>query len=252
MSGPETGATAVDAGLRGGICIVLGAQGTLGSALVRAFTQAGAQVMGADIHGSADIAACDVTDEESVTALFDHARSNGEIRHVVHAVGIASVSPVRDADISAIRALLEVNLVSSFITAKIAARTLRPGGSLTFIASHAALYGSARWAAYGASKAGVVYLAQALAQEIGADGPRVNCVSPGSVESPMMDAVLTHAAAERGAELSVVRSDAEQASPLGRFATAEEIAGVCVFLASDAAGYITGANIVVNGGERPG
>jgi NAD(P)-dependent dehydrogenase (short-subunit alcohol dehydrogenase family) len=162
------------------------------------------------------------------------------------------VSAVSEADLADVRRLLEVNLVSCFVTAKQAVGRLTAGHSLTFIASHAALYGSARWAAYSASKAGVVSLTQALAQETGRLGPRVNCVSPGSVESPMMDVVLARAATERQLPVEQIRMEAELASPLARFATPQEVAGVCVFLASPAAGYITGANIVINGGERPG
>jgi 2-keto-3-deoxy-L-fuconate dehydrogenase len=235
-----------------GICVILGAGGTLGGALVRAFTGAGAEVIGADMRATGDVVACDVTSEADVQALFNRAQRRGEIRCVVHAAGRVSVSGVAEADLVAVRELLDVNLLSCFVTAKVAMNCLSSGSSLTFIASHAALHGAAGWAAYGASKAGVVNLTQALAQETGARGVRVNCVSPGSVESPMMDHVLAQAAARRGLRVALVKSEAEHASPLGRFATADEVAGVCVFLASPAAGYITGANVVVNGGERPG
>jgi NAD(P)-dependent dehydrogenase (short-subunit alcohol dehydrogenase family) len=236
----------------GGVCVILGAAGALGAALGRAFSEAGAEVVAADVRAPAGMIACDVTDESAVAALLDEASRRGEIRHVLHAAGLASVAEVADTDISALRTLLEVNLVSCFIVAKHAVRQLSAGHSLTFLASHAALYGSARWAAYSASKAGVVSLTQALAQETGPLGIRVNCVSPGSVESAMMDAVMANSAADRGLDVADVRREAEQASPLGRFATPAEIAGVCVFLASPAASYISGANIVVNGGERPG
>jgi NAD(P)-dependent dehydrogenase (short-subunit alcohol dehydrogenase family) len=67
-----------------------------------------------------------------------------------------------------------------------------------------------------------------------------------------MDVVLARAATERQLPVEQIRMEAELASPLARFATPQEVAGVCVFLASPAAGYITGANIVINGGERPG
>lgn len=236
----------------GGICVVLGAGGTLGNAVTKAFTQAGAQVVGADLQESPGVIECDVTDEASVAAVFAYAAHRGEICHVVHAAGLAAVSAVSEADLGDVRRLLEVNLVSCFVTAKHAVGRLTAGHSLTFIASHAALYGSARWAAYSASKAGVVSLTQALAQETGRLGPRVNCVSPGSVESPMMDVALARVATERQLPVEEIRREAELASPLARFATPEEVAGVCVFLASPAAGYITGANIVINGGERPG
>ena len=252
MNGRPQPANSERSALLGGICLILGAGGALGTALRRAFGEAGAEVVAADVRASEGMIACDVTDESAVAALLDEASRRGQISHVLHAAGLASVATVADADIAELRTLLDVNLVSCFIVAKHAVRRLSAGHSLTFLASHASLYGSARWAAYSASKAGVVSLTQALAQETGPLGVRVNCVSPGSVESAMMDAVMAKAAAESGLAVADVRRQAEQASPLGRFATPDEIADVCVFLASPAASYITGANIVVNGGERPG
>ena len=232
---------------------MLGASGTLGKAVASAFRLTGRQVIGADLRGSADVIPCDFTDEMAVYRLFDHARNTGPVHHVVHAGGTCYVNSVADCDVAAVRALLEINVVSCFIVAKAAIQEPAPGGgSLTFIASHAALHGAAKWAAYGASKAAVVNLTEALAAEQGVHGWRVNAVSPGSVQSPMMDKVLAQIAAERNTESAVLRRQAEQESPLGRFATPQEIAEVCLFLASPAAAYITGTNIIVNGGERPG
>jgi len=253
MTIPEmTSKPGTSANLAGRVCVVLGAHGTLGTAIGRSFESAGATVVGADLKESPTVLPCDVTDETAVSAVFDRAQDRGRLTDVVHAVGLASVGSVESLDIPTVRTLLEVNLLSCFVTAKIAASRLPRGGTVTFIASHAALHGSARWSAYGASKAGVVNLTQAFADEVGNRGIRVNSVSPGSIDSSMMDSVLALTARERGVSVSTVRREAEKASPLGRFASAEEIAGVCVFLASPQAAYITGANIIVNGGERPG
>lgn len=238
--------------LSGRLAVILGASGTLGTALVRVFESAGAAVVGADLDEAAGILGCDVTDEESLSGLFDGAQARGAITDVVHAVGTVSVGRVEELEISKVRQLLEVNLLSCFITAKVAAGRLASGGTITFIASHAALHGSAGWSAYGASKAGVVNLVEAFAKEMGSRGIRVNSVSPGSIESPMMESILANAASQQGDRLDAIRREAERASPLGRFAVAREVADVCLFLASPLATYITGTNVIVNGGERPG
>jgi 3-oxoacyl-[acyl-carrier protein] reductase len=248
MSGPSRAIL----NLSGRVAVILGAHGTLGAELVRRFESVGAVAVGADLREAPGILGCDVTDESSVSNLFDAAEAYGEITDVVHAVGIASVSRVKELDVSEVRKLLEINLLSCFITAKIVASRLPAGGTVTFIASHAACHGSPGWSAYGASKAGLINLVESFAKEIGSNEIRVNAVSPGSVESPMMEAILKTAAIQQGRQLDAVVREAELASPLGRFALAREVADVCLFLASPLAAYVTGTNIVVNGGERPG
>jgi NAD(P)-dependent dehydrogenase (short-subunit alcohol dehydrogenase family) len=136
--------------------------------------------------------------------------------------------------------------------AQAAARGQVAGGAITLIASQAGLRGGALWSAYAASKGGVVRLAESLAQELAPEGIRVNAVCPGNVDTAMGDSAIAEVARSTGASAEEVRARYLNGIPLGRFAAAGEVASVCVFLASPLASYVTGAALVVDGGELSG
>lgn len=238
--------------LAGRVALVTGAGGAIGRAVTAAFKRAGAHCLPADLVASKGVLACDVTDEASVTATLEAAQSIGPLTDVVHAAGIVSVGRVEDQALQELRRVLEVNLVGSFLVARAAARAVTGGGSITFVSSQAGLRGGAGWSAYSASKAGVNRLAESLAQELAHRGIRVNAVCPGNVDTPMSEQAIRRLAAMSGARAPEVRARYLDAIPLGRFALPEEIASVCVFLASSLASYMTGASVVVDGGELSG
>jgi len=130
-----------------------------------------------------------------------------------------------------------------------AARRVADNGSITFISSQAGVKSGALWSAYSASKAGVNRLAEALAQELGPRGIRVNAVCPGTVQTKMIDDVLNKLAPLKGTTAAAVRDRYTAGIPLGRFAKPEEIGAMCVFLASNMASYMSGSTLVVDGGE---
>jgi len=238
--------------LAGRAALVTGARGAIGQAIRAAFQQAGARCLASDLPADDDMLPCDVTDEASVYATFQIAQSISPLTDVIHAAGIVSVGKVEHQPLREIRRILEVNLVGSFVVARAAAMGLADGGTITLLSSQAGLRGGANWSAYSASKAGVNRLAESLAQELAPRGIRVNAVCPGNVETPMSEQAIQHLAALTKTPASRVRADYVDGIPLRRFAQPEEIASVCVFLASPLASYVTGASIVVDGGELSG
>jgi 3alpha(or 20beta)-hydroxysteroid dehydrogenase len=198
------------------------------------------------------VLACDVADEFSLHAAFDAAERKGKLTDVVHAAGVVSVGSVAELSLDELMRVLRVNLVGSFLVAREAARRLTDAGTITFISSQAGLKSSALWSAYSASKAGVNRLAEALAQELGPRGIRVNAVCPGTVETAMIDDAVGRLAPMKDTTAAAIRQHYQAGIPLGRFARPEEIAAVCVFLASGLARYVSGTALVVDGGELSG
>jgi NAD(P)-dependent dehydrogenase (short-subunit alcohol dehydrogenase family) len=138
------------------------------------------------------------------------------------------------------RAQLELNLTTAFQGAKAAASRMRPGGVLINIASGAGMRGSPRTGPYAAAKAGMLNLTQTLALELGPRGIRVNAVSPGPVITEAFHEVLG---------ISDRLSELEATIPLGRLGTPDDIAAAVVYLASPAASWVTGQNLLVAGGR---
>jgi 3-oxoacyl-[acyl-carrier protein] reductase len=182
----------------------------------------------------------DVTDSASIDAAFDRIEAElGPVEVVVANAGITRDGLILRMSDDDIAAVLDTNLVGAIRVARRAAKGMvrQRRGRLVFVSSVVGLLGSAGQVNYAASKAGLVGVARSLARELGSRGITANVVTPGFVDTDMT-AVLSD---ERRAEIT-------GAVPLGRYASPEEVAGTVVFLASDAAAYITGAVIPVDGG----
>jgi NAD(P)-dependent dehydrogenase (short-subunit alcohol dehydrogenase family) len=232
--------------------VVTGAAGAIGAAIVRRFTQAGALAIGLDVRPGDGIIACDITDEPSVGQVLGSVAARRQLTDVVQCAGVVSVGDVLSVPVPEIRRILDVNLMSAFIVAQVAGRLLGEGATITFLGSQAGVHGAPGWAAYCAAKAGVVRLVEALAKELGPSGIRVNAVCPGTVDSPMTRHAAGLIAAGEGTQAAEIMQRYERENPLRRIASADEIAGVCLFLCSPLASYINGASIMVDGGDRPG
>ena len=230
--------------LSGQRALVTGAASGIGRATAIALAEAGALVICADITDAGDTATkaqgaaahVDVSDPASVTALFE---DTGPLDIVVNAAGILIESPTLEMSVEAYERQMNVNLKGSFLVAQAALKALseRGGGRLLLIASELGYLGREGFAAYCASKAGVIALTRSFAREFAPD-ILVNAVAPGPTDTPMLapDTMSPEALA------------LDMANPLGRIGTPQEIAAAVVFLASPGASFMTGQTICPSGG----
>lgn len=212
--------------------IVTGAAGGIGSATVAALRAAGATVIAADVAGGAEHR-LDVADATAWAALVEPLK---RIDGLVNAAGVthrARIGTVRAEDFNRVMA---VNALGALHGIQAVAPRMGAGGAIVNICSVAALTGHYT-AAYTASKWALRGLSRVASMELGPRGIRVNAVFPGYIETAM-----TASAPQAFLDASV------DAAPLGRAGRPEEVAAVCAWLLSDAAAYVTGAEIAVDGG----
>jgi NAD(P)-dependent dehydrogenase (short-subunit alcohol dehydrogenase family) len=198
--------------------------------------------------------AADVTDEAGWSMLEDEVRQTfGRLDYAVANAGIAHGEPLAEHGFEAWRRVLSVNLDGAFLTLRSALRLIRDGGrggAIVVVASAAAVKAEPGIAAYGASKAGALQLARVAAKEGAPDRIRVNAILPGGVQTPIWRDVpfFRDLVQETGDEQAAFDRMAALATPLGRYATADEVAEQIAFLLSDAAATMTGAALLVDGG----
>jgi NAD(P)-dependent dehydrogenase (short-subunit alcohol dehydrogenase family) len=195
-----------------------------------------------DLTGGICVAA-DVTNESEVDALIAATIAEyGRLDGVVHCAGIEeSFVDARDMTLEVFEKTMRVNVTGSFLVARAAGRVMVPqgSGSIVLLGSILSTVGYGGNAAYTASKGAVLQLGRALAVDWSRFGVRINIVGPGPVATPMSQASIDDPV--RGAWL-------RERIPIGRPATTDDIAGVCAFLLSDEASYITGTYLPVDGG----
>ena len=187
---------------------------------------------------------CDVTDEAAVDAAFSRIEEQlGPVEVLVSNAGITKDGLVLRMSEDDFASVIDANLTSGFRVAKRAVKGMMKGrwGRMVFVSSVVGLGGQAGQANYAASKAGLVGLSRSLAKEFASRNITVNIVAPGPVQTDMIDALTDD---QKEGILSAV--------PLGRFAQPDEIAASVAFLASEDAGFITGAILPVDGGLAMG
>ncbi|NPV70071.1 MAG: SDR family oxidoreductase [Firmicutes bacterium] len=247
--------------LRDKVALVTGGAGGIGGAAVAALARAGARVVSLDLPETDGEAAAealreaglevrfhpaDVTCEADITAAMEMATSlYGELDIVCAAAGVQYPASLLDTERAHWDRVLDVNLTGTYLTLKctIPAILQRGGGAVVTIGSRVGLQATPRQAAYSASKAGVIALTRQVAIDYGPGGVRANCVCPGLVETPMIDALFPGGPPPDWCDR--IRGE----YPLGRIAAPEEVADVVVYLAGPAASFITGAVISVDGGR---
>ena len=239
--------------LAGKVALITGANGGIPRATAALFRRLGAHLVLTDLDPAAlDTFAASLPEAQArmVTARVDvtrradvddavalAGREFGGIDILVTGAGLYVEQEVTAMSDDDWRRTIGVNLDGVFYSCRAAMPLLRRGGSVVNIASMAGHRGSVRHAHYAACKAAVLGFTRSLVHELSPRGVRANCVSPGIIATPMTEAIM----AQNGAALIA-------ATPMKRFGTPEEVASVIAFLASDAAAFVTGETIHINGG----
>ena len=236
----------------GKIAVVTGGSSGMGEATVLSFLNGGGKVVVGDLNVDAHPFAefgdrvvmhrTDVGDQPQAKALIEKAVGHfGRIDCLVNNAGIGSVTPTEDIQVGELDHIFRVNAASVVYACQAAIPHMRRqgGGAIVNNASTSGLFGDAAMPAYNLSKAATVNYTRALAGAVGRDNIRVNCVCPGAVQTPM-SAVMSKVPELLAAWNAVI--------PLGRHAQAAEVAEAIAFLLSDAASYIHGVALPVDGG----
>ncbi len=237
--------------LHGRTVVVSGGSTGIGRATVEQFRRQGCTVVNLDVAPAADAAfttiECDVRDEGAVQrALAEVRHQHGAIHAAFANAGVTWAKTVSETTAAELESVLAVNLVGCYNLARAAFSHMRADGvrgSIVLTSSPHAWRTTADLSAYAISKAGLLALANALAIEGGPEGIRVNSVSPGAVDTP----ILRREARTTGDEHEALRRWGA-VRPAGRVGAPDEIAAAVLFLASDASSFMTGANVVVDGG----
>ncbi len=231
---------------KGRTALVLGAGGGIGRATTALLSRAGVAVVAGDLEvisipeDAVESLVCDAADEDSVAALVAAAARLGPIDYLINCAGVTGGGPITEMAADDWRRVMDINLTSCFFLAKHAKAQLRsPGGAVVLMSSTNAINGGGpvSGAAYAVAKAGILNLTRYLAKEWAGDGIRVNCLAPGPVDTPMLSRI--DAAGHEALKAAV---------PMGRYATADEIAANILFLCSEHAGFQTGTVTNISGG----
>ena len=242
--------------LRNECALVTGAASGIGAATARTLHAAGATVWLTDVDEAgvrvlagqlgerAHAAHLDVTSEADWVRIEELIRAAGpRLSVLVNSAGAASKSSILQTPVAELRRILELNLVGTFLALQLAGRAMTGGGSVITISSLRGVLATAELGAYGASKFGVRALSRVAALEFAAAGIRVNSVCPGSIVTPITERP----------DFDDDDMDAYVRSiPLGRRGTPEEIARVILFLAGPDSSYVTGVDLLVDGGLGAG
>ncbi|HEX8359510.1 MAG TPA: SDR family oxidoreductase [Longimicrobium sp.] len=240
------------------VAVITGAGSGIGRAMSMLFAREGARVLAADLDGAAAeetarlvgagcvAMAVDASQPEQVHAMIERAVAEmGRIDVLCNNAGIGSTTDVVDCEPDDWDRVMTVNVRSVFLGCKYAVpHMVRQGrGAIVNTASVAGMVGVPKRASYCASKGAVIALTRQVAMDFVKQGVRVNCVCPGTVDSPWVERLLAGVD-----DKAAARAALEARQPMGRLGTPEEVAAAALYLASDDAAFVTGTSLVLDGG----
>lgn len=242
----------------GKVAIVTGAARGIGAATAKRFVDEGWHVYGIDVieplpddPGGYSSRLFDVRDEAAVAALVaEIAAAHGRIDVLANVAGVVLVKPLVDTGWEDYRRIFDVNVGGTFLLLKhvLPVMKAQKGGAIVNMGSVSGHVGQVDHGLYGASKAAVIALCRGLAWELAGDRIRVNSVSPGSVDTPMLRSDIAIESAKTGKSFEEVQRLREGEQAFARWADPSEIAAAIYFLASDEASFITGTDLLVDCG----
>ena len=250
--------------LRDKVSIVTGGAGGIGFAIAKRFVEEGSFVVIADVSIDRCNEACKTLGDNALPlqlnvlelSSIDEMVKNvldwqGRIDILINAAGVWGMENILDVTPDEFDRIIGINLKGLvFITAAVARQmVINGGGAIVNFASAAARRGAAGSAIYSASKAGVMSVTQAAAQELSASGIRVNAIAPGAVQTSMWDAVkIAYSSSTVDGEPIDMETVQSSSTPAGRLATAEDCVGTVLFLASEESAFVVGQTVNVDGG----
>lgn len=242
--------------LKDKIAVITGGSSGIGLATAKAFVREGAKVAIAgrsasalqaaqqELGGDALAVEADVTRVADIERLYAAVKERfGRVDVVVANAGINILGQVDTVDEASFDQLMDTNVKGVFFTVQKALPLMTGGGSVVLVGSNLAYKGTPYMGVYGATKAAVRSLGRTLAAELAGRKIRVNTLSPGLTETPIM----VHMGLDEGT-IAHVKSSTAASTPLNRIASADEIANAAVFLASDESSFVTASDLVADGG----